>query len=142
LHQRDSTGEVVSVVISQAAATSFIHMLRFAANQVSQSILKTGSAARPTSMEPGGGVQSSGSCMAQAVLRRAVLVAARADTEFSLVGLSRIAECHRPSASAWNELVDIRIGRDAQFIGRPLPTTITIGNQVDKIGAVSASPAS
>src|SRR5882724_8166989 len=37
-----STGEVVSVVISHAAATSFIHMLRFDANHVSHNVLKTG----------------------------------------------------------------------------------------------------
>src|SRR5690606_35553018 len=39
-----STGEVVSVVISQAVATSFIHMQVLAASQVSHSMRNTGTA--------------------------------------------------------------------------------------------------
>src|SRR6187402_369013 len=37
------TGLVVNVVISQAAATSFIHIVMFAASQASQSMRKVGS---------------------------------------------------------------------------------------------------
>ena len=66
-----STGEVVSVVISQAAATSFIHMQVLAATQVSQSMRNTGTDKGREGREGGVGVDGpSRSALVQAVLGR------------------------------------------------------------------------
>ena len=48
-----STGEVVSEVISQAAATSFIHIEMLAASQVNHNMRNTGSASGARADVPG-----------------------------------------------------------------------------------------
>jgi hypothetical protein len=62
-----STGLVVNVVISQAAATSFIHIVMLAASQASQSMRKTGVANGASAEVAGAESAEGGSLVTDAV---------------------------------------------------------------------------